>query len=190
VSVQTSPLLQVFMPLGQLPAVQTPWTQVSPFWQALPQAPQLSTWLRESQRPSLLQSSVPGRQAQSPETHAWSLLHWVPQPPQRLGSLWVSAQALPPPHMVVPEGHVHWPETHAPMFWSQRSPQAPQWLTSALRSAQSLPQMTVFEGHVHWPETHAPPLGQSVPQAPQWLTSALRSAQALPQLTVPAGQTH
>jgi hypothetical protein len=65
----------------------------------------------------------------------------VPQPPHAVGSVIGFTQR--PPHMMLPGGQVHVPETHESPAGHAR-PHAPQLFTSAERSA-------------HWPAVPKPP---------------------------------
>ncbi len=100
--------------------------------------------------------------------------HFVPQPPQLLGSVWVSTHA--PLQSVVPLGHAQVPlEQVAPV--GHAVPQAPQLCGSLASVTQALPHKVCPAGHVmlmQCPDLHVFPEAHAWWQEPQWWASRSR----------------
>jgi hypothetical protein len=202
--VQQPALPQKIVPGGQplfIPAFtwQVPLTQRWPPPQLLPQAPQFPRSWRRSVHPMppiMGQLVRPGRHTHAELMQAWLSLQAVPQAPQLIGLLAVSAQTMPKPipgHIMPPAAQLHMPLVQTSPC-SQAFRQLPQWAGSVGRLLQvafgPMPQVVSPAGQVQTPATQVSPPGQAVPQVPQWAGLLARLAQPAigPQLFWPAGQ--
>lgn len=164
--------------------------------QSLPQTPQFLASLRRLAH-LLLQQVSPAWQEglhSSPQTPLMQpILHFLPQVPQLLGSLWVSTQPVEQQSWLMGQTmplalQVQPPPLQVSLLL-QVLPQEPQLRGSVSRFTQPpfwgqqevpLEQTLSVPLHLHWLWSQTSPLPQDLPQPPQWLGLVVVSTQSSP----------
>jgi hypothetical protein len=166
----------------------TPFTQLVPARQALPQAPQ---WLFElgrcAQAPLQLVRPAAQVAAQEPLLHTLPSAQRWPQDPQLRGSLAGSTQASP--QRTAPAAQT---QLLPLQIWEtpQALPQAPQFCSSEETLMHELPQVVkpVAQVAAQRPRLQTWPAAQALPQLPQFAGLVSRFAQSAPHRVSAAAQ--
>lgn len=128
--------------------------------------------------------SLPQIDVQIPLVQVSPLAHWLPQPPQLVGSVWMFTQILLHSAKDGVGGQAQLPPRHTFPSW-QTLPQLPQLLGLKLVLMQIPPQFSSIGKQPQEPPVHRAPWGQGAPHCPQLPSSVLRSTQALLQFVSP-----